>query len=103
MLEELVSELLAHHGVQVVLSNPSPSVVTILERTGVPDMMGREWIFVRVSGLRCVVLQLRCIEWIFVRVTICCAALRCTALRRIASCCIALRCDALHFVEMQHH
>lgn len=41
-------DLRKHHSLQVVLSNPSPSVMTILERTGVPDSMGREWIFVRV-------------------------------------------------------
>jgi sulfate transporter 4 len=35
-------------GVQLLLSNPSPRVVRLLQRAGVTDKLGREWIFVRV-------------------------------------------------------
>lgn len=35
-------------GIQLVLSNPNPRVLRILDRTGFLDKLGREWIFVRV-------------------------------------------------------
>jgi|APGre2960657404_1045060.scaffolds.fasta_scaffold209484_1 MFS superfamily sulfate permease-like transporter len=47
MLDELHKELRGA-GVQLVLSNPAPHVVHMLERTGLPDKLGREFIFVRV-------------------------------------------------------
>jgi sulfate transporter 4 len=51
-LQEVVAEL-RKEGVQLALSNPSPSVVAILERGGVPEELGREWIFVSVHDAVC--------------------------------------------------
>ncbi|KXZ46976.1 hypothetical protein GPECTOR_39g470 [Gonium pectorale] len=38
----------AEAGVQLILSNPSAKVIKALETAGVPDMLGRDWIFVTV-------------------------------------------------------
>lgn len=35
-------------GVQLILTNPSPRVIRLLERSGVINKIGRDWIFVRV-------------------------------------------------------
>lgn len=47
LLETLHQEL-ADQGIQLILCNPSTPVVEIFERAGLPDVLGREWIFVRV-------------------------------------------------------
>eukprot|EP00898_Chlorokybus_atmophyticus_P004215 jgi/Chlat1/4795/Chrsp31S04827 len=53
-IEELNEEYHAR-GVQIVLSNPARTVMGFLETTGVVDLIGRDWIFVRVHDavLRC--------------------------------------------------
>jgi hypothetical protein len=33
---------------QLILTNPSPRVIRLLERSGIINKIGREWIFVRV-------------------------------------------------------
>ena len=35
-------------GVQLMLSNPNPKVMMTMARAGLPDLIGREWYFVRV-------------------------------------------------------
>lgn len=35
-------------GIQLILTNPSPRVIRLLERSGVINKIGRDWIFVRV-------------------------------------------------------
>lgn len=47
MIEDLYNEL-KDKGTQLLLSNPSPQVVRILNRAGVTEKLKREWIFVRV-------------------------------------------------------
>eukprot|EP00897_Mesotaenium_endlicherianum_P001470 jgi/Mesen1/1350/ME000013S00843 len=46
-LKELHDEYRAR-GIQLALSNPNPKVMTRLAKAGIPDMIGREWYFVRV-------------------------------------------------------
>ncbi len=41
-------EHFAKAGCQLVLANPSSKVIKAMEISGVPDMLGREWIFVTV-------------------------------------------------------
>jgi hypothetical protein len=44
-------------GIQLILTNPSPRVVRLMERSGLIGKIGRDWIFVRVHdavrGLAC--------------------------------------------------
>ncbi|KXZ44585.1 hypothetical protein GPECTOR_65g203 [Gonium pectorale] len=47
-LEELTEQHL-HNGTQVVIANPAAAVVRALERSGLMDMLGREWVFVTVD------------------------------------------------------
>jgi hypothetical protein len=35
-------------GIQLILTNPSPRVVRLMERSGLINKIGRDWIFVRV-------------------------------------------------------
>eukprot|EP00898_Chlorokybus_atmophyticus_P005096 jgi/Chlat1/5588/Chrsp369S05366 len=53
-ISELNEEYKAR-GVQLVLVNPSRTVIAFLEKTGVLDLIGRDWLFVRVHDavLRC--------------------------------------------------
>eukprot|EP00898_Chlorokybus_atmophyticus_P003931 jgi/Chlat1/4539/Chrsp29S04452 len=43
-----LNEEYKHRQVQVVLVNPTRTVIGFLEKTGVLDLIGREWVFVRV-------------------------------------------------------
>jgi sulfate transporter 4 len=47
MLRDVVRDL-EREGVQLALSNPSPAVVGIMQRAGLPEELGKEWIFVGV-------------------------------------------------------
>eukprot|EP00775_Hariotina_reticulata_P008330 gene8330-8515_t len=46
-LEE-INEDYKQRGMQLILTNPSPRVIRTLERSGIINKIGREWIFVRV-------------------------------------------------------
>ncbi|WIA34220.1 hypothetical protein OEZ86_012573 [Tetradesmus obliquus] len=61
LLESLHEEM-GHQGVQLGLCNPGAAVVELLERTGFPEVLGREWIFVRMHDavVRCLATMVAC-------------------------------------------